>query len=399
MKRDNQNRKNNRGDLKAPKLLTRLFVCAALSLLAGGCSNDPIFATIENEVALRDPTFQGTVSSLVQFKASDGAYLYASNGTIRRKPGKAAAGDWYKVSLPSGAHRCSKLVVTPDGSALYGLFQNSDWKFHSLQKTTDGTTWERVDTPVSVDSIWQATDGVYTVTLNGSGGENHAADSSTIYRVDSSGAFQKISVPSGDQTPVALCGDYIVTRRNERGDVYYVNGTSATQINLDSEGIRVNVDMPFGACIGRTDTGGTDNLYVLAQDYLYHFKGGSYVNRHRLGGSYDGFGTPAVFNGNGTPLLLLPLEEGYREARLDSSGNVTGSTYPGEDDYSSTAPRRQSQYNSSIDDYGLTAMFSVEDAEYLPDGDAYAVYANVKHYKYDGLWSYYSATEPEWNRE
>lgn len=382
--------RKNRLNITA-KLLLPVFVIFIL-LCSTACNNDPIFATIENEVPLRDPSLRGSVSSLVQYDD----YLYACNGKIKRKYGKDPAGSWFNVSLPSGAFRCAELVVS--NGTLYGLFQDSDWKYHSLQKY-DGSTWTQItlDEEISsVDKLGVTENGnIYTVTPEGAGSDNSYADSYTICTVDSSGIFAQLS-GTITETPIVLSGKYIVAKTGSDGDGYVYKVESGSISKLSGK-----IDSIMGACTAEIN--GSTHLYVLTRDYIYHFNDSGTQTHHDIRSSYDGFGNPAYFSNPDypdKPLLLIPMEEGYREALINTStGNISGTNYPGDDDYSSTAPGDRSQYNSSVDDYTVTAIFAVTKKDYLPDGDSHAVYMSIGHYKYDGLWSYYSDTETEWNRE
>ncbi len=383
---------NEEKKMNSPAKLLLSFFAVLMLISSLSCSNDPIFATIENEVPLRDPSFRGSVDSLVQFNN----YLYACNGTLKRKAGKARAGQWYNVSLPSGAYRCSALAVTPSGNMMYAVFQNSEWKFHSLQKF-DGTTWTKVNLGggiTSVDTIGTSENGIYTVTPHGSGGDGNHADYYTICTVNASDNFTTITGTVG--TPTALTGKYIVTKSGSDGDGHAYNVTGGTATDISGK-----IDSVMGGC--SVQINGQSHLYVLTRYRIYHYDESGYINHRDIRTSYDGFGNPAYYSNPkypDKPLLLLPLEEGYREATIDtSSGDVTGTSSPGDEIYSSTAPGDRSQYDITLDDYTVTAIFAVTDPDYLPDGDSHAVYMSIGHYKYDGLWSYYSDTESEWNRE
>ena len=69
------------------------IVSLVLTLAFTSCSNDPIFAAIEKEVELEDPSIKGTVSSLVVI----GANIYAANGYVYRRAN--GTGGWHEISF------------------------------------------------------------------------------------------------------------------------------------------------------------------------------------------------------------------------------------------------------------------------------------------------------------
>lgn len=112
------------------KILFLIFTAVSLAVLLSGCSEDPIFSAVEAEVELKDPSVLGTVLTLVSHDGS----LYTANGNLYSRTG--GIGDWRKVSLPSGASRCSQVATTTeDGTgSMFGLFQNFRLEF-SLHST------------------------------------------------------------------------------------------------------------------------------------------------------------------------------------------------------------------------------------------------------------------------
>ncbi len=108
----------------------RLFSAAAICLgfIAGGiffasCSQEPIFAAIENETKLNKGTVKGNVYALVKSNNS----LFAANGYLYRKD-STGPGGWYTIDRPAG--RCIALAGTSDGlyamNDSHAVFYNTD---------------------------------------------------------------------------------------------------------------------------------------------------------------------------------------------------------------------------------------------------------------------------------
>jgi len=93
------------------------LVLAVIALALTGCTYDPIFASIESEVALADPTLRGTITSMARV----GTDLYAANGKISERTG--GTGSWETIAIPD--FRCYEIAT--DGTSLYALFQDSDY--------------------------------------------------------------------------------------------------------------------------------------------------------------------------------------------------------------------------------------------------------------------------------
>ena len=372
----------------------------AATIIFPSCTNEPIFATIENEIELRDPNLEGTVPSLVQYYDGTDYWLFACNGYVKRKLGSASPGSWTTVSIPFS--RCGKLVVIEGSSGgadtLYALAQtgDGDWGFAGIYEY-NGSGWDSVALDSDLSDAKQiqigpSTNGFYAVGYFGSGSETAAATSYEVYEYDGS---RWSSLGSISESPIGFGGNYILTKYRPYqvsggsifviSDTLYVSGYGGLLPGneYDNKGMCVN----------------GDNLYVLTDDYLWHYNGSSWSGRTGTGtSSYDGFGTPAYFAGS-QPLVLMPLEEGYREAIIGSSGTISGTQTVGASSSSTVATSSRSQYRSTIDDYSIDFMFAVTDPNYLPSGCTYAVYASIGHYKYSGLWGYYEGVQAEWNRE
>ena len=357
--------------------VTAVMLCLALLTItfsAAGCSQDPIFATIEKEVKLKDPTIVGQVTSLVD----DGTDVYATNGQIYKRT--AGTGNWNTISHPD--YRCAFLAT--GAGKVYGLFQDGDWAYASVQMLNN------------VDGKWSKVTGLPgNVVKIGSGGGNIFAFTGTasagysVYTITGTAA-SGTTVATGLARPVGSAGAYFATVH----DVYDTSGTPLDLISNIS-GATASYSNIRGLVVHGT------NLYVLTTGSVYRYNGGwtATPQLHDVGSA----SSIAYLQRDGTTpdLLLISGSSGYAEITVDAGGAMTGYQTPGANSTSSIRPADQSQYETSVDTYPLTAIYALSTpaGDHVPAGNTYIVYASVMDYNFDGLWAYYSTTQQEWNRE
>jgi len=354
-------------------------MAAALAVLASGCSEDPIFSAVEAEVELKDPSVLGTVLSLVSHDGS----LYTANGNLYRRTG--GSGDWRKVSLPSGASRCTQVATTAEDGAgsMFGLFQNSDWSFHSIQRYT-GTGWEPVTGATNGFAIKSGNGFIFFFREDSMDDSEGARIKQSAHRIAPDGTMTEILSglqyynDSGERLLDGE-GNYLITNRA----VYNSSGTvifNTTDVNTSSlTALAVN----------------GSNVYVANGGYVWHYNGSAWTRfSHDAEGPIYGL---TYMSAAGKNLLLLPCSEGYGEVLLDSSGRPETYQEPGKSAASSISTSARSQYSSTMDDWLILSAFVVTDL--VPAGNDYVLYVGVRDPLEDGLWGYYSETRREWNRE
>ncbi len=181
-----------------------LAAAALGALILMSCSQDPIFAAIEKEVKLKEPSLRGDITSLV---AVDGS-LYAANGFLYKRTG--GAGDWESVST-GGGDRCA--MVATDGTHLYILCTDYDGE-NGVVRRLKGGTWETVTDISSAVFLSSGSGGVFAFT--------GSDDSYTAHRITVSPAVTALA--SGLSTPVGSAAlavsDYFATT----GGVYTAAG-------------------------------------------------------------------------------------------------------------------------------------------------------------------------------
>lgn len=352
-----------------------VMLCLALltiTFTAAGCSQDPIFATIEKEVKLKDPTIVGQITSLVD----DGTDVYATNGKIYKRT--AGKGSWNTISHPD--YRCAFLATDTTNKKLYGLFQNENWSYASVQMLNVDGSWTAVTgLPGNVVKIGSGDGNIFAFT--GTASPNYS-----VYTITDTAASGS-TVATGLALPVGSSGGYFATVH----DVYDAAGASLsfplTATATDS-GIRGIV------------THGSD-LYILTSNAVYRHNAGWTSQGHDVGSPNS---IAYLDRGTATDLLLISGSPGYGEVKVDhSTGAMNGKQKPGSNTESSIQPGDQSQYENSVYEYPVTAIYALStfSGDHVPEPalNDYIVYASVQDYKFDGLWAYYSNTQTEWNRE
>ncbi len=347
-------------------------LAATLIALAGmaSCSNESIFASIESEIKLKDPSVKGTVTNVAVY----GGVTYAANGRLMRKVGTSR--EWERMELPPGASRVAE--VASSGGALFALCQNADWSYQSLQRF-DGTNWTAVTTGTRVIGIRNGSGSIYAFREDSADytQENINAEYSVV---TISGTTVASTVASGlTSRPVAASSGYFATTTA----VY--NGGSV---------ISTGTDAPTAGIHGIAVDGGI--LYAATSGYVHRYNG----SWSRFAHDVDSPVTGLAWLRNGTKnVLLVAGNEGYGEVVLDGSDMPTVFQWPGEAETSSIATEARKEYKANIEDYNTSMIAIVEDAAVLPAGDAYALYLGIVDKEYDGLWGYYQSTQSVWNRE
>ena len=138
-------------------------------LLLTACEHEPIFASIENEVKLADPTILNYIPSLIVCDEDDDpsttANIYVSNGNVYKRT--AGTGNWESITIPTGT-RCSALATDAlNGTgSLYGFFvDETKWtEFDSIKKW-NGSSWTKLDTDAVSTRLQGIRQGIIMFTL------------------------------------------------------------------------------------------------------------------------------------------------------------------------------------------------------------------------------------------
>jgi hypothetical protein len=376
-------RKNTRGRAFRSAIAAFATVSLTIVISLSGCSQEPVFADIEKEVKLVDPSMRGTVVSLARV----GNDLYTTNGNVYiRTDGNGA---WSTLSLPDGAYRCAELAS--DGTYLYGRFTTEDYsKFHSVQ---------RYDREARK---WDAVAGIDDCILIGSGanriyGFTGSYENADLQVTQGAGSleFGTVIAEGLDGPDVnTTFGNYVATTTS----VYSCDGTALTDIVADSTLPENVTDITDAKAI--TVVPATGNLYVVTTGYIWRFDGAEWTcSSHSLSQP-----TSIAWLGLDKNILLVSngregeTKGGYIELPLGDDGTLgTTTAKPGKSDRSSISTDAREQYVSSLGEKAVYNIFAVTGT--VPSGNDYVLYASVVDPVYDGLWAYYSGTRKEWNRD
>lgn len=367
-------------------------LCLASLLLTltlfAGCTKDPIFSAIEEEVKLKDPTMTGTVTSFEVVNHD----LYATNGYIYKRTN--GTGSWIKLAFPSESVRCSE--IASDGTWLYARFvEVSDWtNFDSVQRYDTSTgVWTPVSGLSGIVRIGSGSGRIYAFTKNGDDNYNAYVSSSTT-------TFDSTPVGTSITTPTSTSGNFVSTNAK----VYYYNGSSLAEAGTSPTGVTgITV-------VAKPGKSANTYLYAVTLGYAWRYDGTTATGNWTNSGHSVATPTTNIAYLRSKNLLLIASGAnggGYGEIKLDDTGAFSSNLgAPGGSTESSVAPANKDQYDSSV---GLRALYRIDvvdakDADgnatgSVPAGNDYVLYASVMHYSYGGIWSYYPGTIPEWNRE
>lgn len=369
-----------------------IFSAVFFSLTA--CSYPGLFAGIESEVKLKDPS----VTSTTEHLCYDGTYEFVSNGTIFMK--EAGTRTWASVPLPdSGSFR--EIGLT--GGYLWAInFDSSSMEFKGLYytDTADIKNWAEAGleglkgTPYRILETHGNT-GIYLLTRERVGNNytyriyritGALLEPSPVFEIGSSGSNE-----NNDSTrPLAVA---------ESGTDFLV----LTKAKLYKNSTVVSEDGNFIALA----KGSGDNVYVMNKS------GGIGLYNGTVLGKLNGFDfTPSEnspkslafvsgdsgINGAENGMLLVGCGSGYREIILGTDGAVPSSYQePGASTTSTILTSKKSQYSSSIGYYPVHCVFPVVMAGTTYK---YRVYALVMDSGDTCLWSYYpDDSSPSWNRD
>lgn len=324
-----------------------------ITLISLSCDNDPIFAAIEQEVKLKDPAVQGTASNLVII----GQNMYTTNGNIYRRVN--GSGNWKKIKSPS--FRCAQIAT--DGVNLYGLFQNSDYKFASVSMY-DGSSWLNIDTISDAGKIGNGNGFIYVFTELDS-----LWNAYTITGTVSAAIADAVSLTY----PVGTTGNYFAT-----SDAVYAS--DGTNLSYTGGGIKALTEVD-------------SFLFVIDSGSIYRYNGSSWTPwAHNISKP-----TGMTYLGVDKNILLISGSKGFGEVTLNESFEMTSNLTAGSSLLSSLTPAAKDQYKNSVGKWNLSSICAVTSP--VPEGDSYVIYATVVDATYSGLWAYYSNSRKEWNRE
>jgi len=338
------------------------------------CSNIGLFSSIEKEVKLYDPTMRGIITSLEVVKGN----IYVTNEMLYQRTGGTDA--WVKI-LPSGAERCAE--VASDGTYLYARFTTSDPAVLQSVKRYDPSSenWTNLTGVDNVARISSGNNRIYAFT----GIDN--SYKAYITTAAGSTVINATPIATDIATPTGTVGNYISTTKK----VYSYDGTTFAELG--------GADKSPSGITGITVKG--TNVYAVNSGYVWRFD--------TVAAAWTSIAheiitptTNIAYLGTGGKNLLLvgsgASSGGFGEVILTADGALSSVIgHPGDTAASSITTDASTQYKNSVGLWAVYRIFAVTTS--VPSGNDYVIYASVANSTYDGLWSYYSGTRNEWNRE
>lgn len=371
-----------------------IFGAVFFSLTA--CSYPGLFAGIESEVKLKDPS----VTSTTEHLCYDSTYEFVSNGTIFMK--KAGERAWTAVPVPdSGAFR--EIGLT--GGYLWAVnFDSSSLEFKGLYytDTADIGNWTEVGvkglkgTPYRILEL-QGNSGIYLLTRERVGNNytyriyritGAVLEHDPVFEIGSSGSNE-----NNDSTrPLAVAesgADFLVLTKAK----LYKNSTAEV---LSDAGNLIALAKGSGSNVYVMNKSGGIGLYNGSG--LGEFKTFDFTPSENSPKSLAFVSGDSGISGAGNGILLVGCGSGYREIILGADGAVPSSYQePGASITSTILTSKKSQYSSSIGYYPVHCVFPVVMAGTTYK---YKVYALVMDSGDTCLWAYYpDDSSPSWNRD
>ena len=320
------------------------FACLAAAFMSS-CTNQPIFAAIEQEIKLKNFSVRGPIASLLELNNT----VYAATPEAVFSKSKWSSGEWSSIGSPGGFIQS----LATDGTNLFAA-------------TAEGVYY--------YNGGWSKVPGGDSIVMIGGNNRVFGYDGKNVYKITTAGIGNSILSKSG--IFIGAGGEYFAFT-----DGVYKDGTPATAVAGSPSGIK-------SACGGDGTT-----VFVLAGSTVYHY-GSSWSSQavslsNPLSISYFKYGTSEE--------RVLVGGKGYGEIKL-SGATLTGASYISAGSSGSTTPPSvNAQYTSSIGAHSLMPVMAVDRG-----GGNYTVFAGVNAgsiYRNTGLWGFYSNGNVEWNRE
>lgn len=312
------------------------------------CTNQPIFAAIEQEIKLKNFSVRGPIASLLELNNT----VYAATPEAVFSKSKWSSGEWSSIGSPGSFIQS----LATDGTNLFAA-------------TTEGVYY--------YNGGWSKVPGGGSIVMIGgnNGVFGYDEKGKTVYKITTGGI----------NTPLSISGTFIGGGGNYFAftDGLYTAG-STTKVAGSPSGVK-------SVCGGDGTT-----VFVLAGSTVYHYDGASWSSQavslsSPLSISYFKYGTSEE--------RVLVGGKGYGEVKLASGiHTLAGAYYIGAGESGSTTPPSvNAQYTSSIGAHSLMPVMAVDRG-----GGNYTVFAGVNAgsiYRNTGLWGFYSNGNVEWNRE
>ncbi|WP_320341390.1 hypothetical protein [Treponema paraluiscuniculi] len=377
--------------------VVRAVVCLLSTSLLTTCDFSGIFATIQQEVAIKSPSIPGAIYGLVKA----GNKLYATNGRLWEKD--LSGTGWKPVSCFDsviGGSRITSLAADNGGNGVLvacipgkGAYK---WQHNGCQ--TNGSLSALSGTEKALSVVGTGTSGVYLLNHT----DDQVGETNTSHRTTALGEMNEFCLHAGN--------GFLVT-------------TKKVCVGGDSTVAKSDGEEPVPPILAATDDG-SGHVYILTKDKVYcRYTSGSGSATTTWCDVEHKVSEPlalAVFKNEGETFLLVGGQRGYGEIKIatasgDSSSslcvpltaeNVHATT--GWDEKSSTPKDSAEQYRSTIGRWAVSGIYVIKKATSggrkkrdtsanCERPDLYVAVGDTND-TYTGLWKFDTATNT-WNRE
>ncbi len=344
-------------------IILPLFVLTLFSFLA--CKNEPVLATIEKEVSLK----QFSVSSALVGFAQVGDYIFSANSELLFTKKKNTEGEWTKIKAPENANLIQK--IASNGTTLFVAFNEGGVYSYKNE-------WKKVKNSDDIQAVF-GDSKIFGYAINGQ----------KLYEVKEDGAVavNNVSFSKGEYLSSAAASYYASSGK--------AGGKSMAKIYSAKD------NKPVAALKGLSDVkeicaGPNNSIFILTDKRVYQFDGKNKIEKNI---ELEKAEPLSVFYFAEKDMLLIACTKKYVEFKLKNQSLKDASQITVGSQDSTTPPSVYPQFNSTIGKFAFGSIFATADK----DGKNYSIFASVSAgslTKNTGLWAYHSfAEKQEWNRE
>ncbi|WP_320341445.1 hypothetical protein [Treponema paraluiscuniculi] len=390
----------------------RATVCLCGTSLLTTCDFSGIFATIQQEVAIKSPSIPGAIYGLVKA----GGKLYATNGRLWEKDPSGT--EWKPVSCFDsviGGSRITSLAADNGGNGVLVacIPGKGAYKWQHKDCQTNGSLSALSGTEKALSVVGTGTSGVYLLNHT----DDKVGETSTSNGTTALGEMNEFCLHAGN--------GFLVT-------------TKKVCVGGDSTVAKSDGEEPVPPILAATDDG-SGHVYILTKDKVYCKKvnqsekkiqdcpqsaaaaapapAGAHSVAHKVADAHS----IAFFKNGNDEFLLIGGRQGYGEIKLERSSGSNGNgaqcvhlkewnvhDQTGWNEKGSTPKNSAEQYRSTIGRWAVSGIYVIEKK---PGGgrkkrdtsancerpDLYVAVGDTND-TYTGLWKFDTTTNT-WNRE
>ncbi len=342
------------------KKYTILLFTLILFITFTSCKNPPIFATIEQEVKLKNFSVKGTILGFAEL----GSNIYVANPAAVFTKAKTSTGSWSSIGN-LGGHTTALLS---DGTNIFASVREGGvYTYDKANKK-----WSLIPDTKKFNAIYGDKNIIASA-------YDSKAEKYKFYKLTTTGA-----------TPITNGGSDLTSDKRLKGASGSFFATENKLYDL-SGNEKKSIDGIRAMCAG---PGTTPTVLILAGSNIHQYDGTNIKQQ-----SISKSDANAIFYFEARKTILISCNTGYTELQFDTANpnDITKASQinPGGIG-STTKPSSYKQYDATLSSSTFDPIFAVKTT-----GSNYVIYVGISANplrKKTGLWAYYSSTQ-EWNRE